>query len=320
MARRIFEDNDGLYFRAYDKNRRLVKVYCDEEGNPIKGRKVVPIILEEESVVGGAVAAGSGLSLKKVIPWLISLMLVALVAFVGYFAYSKYANANPTVDISSNYDISFAPTGYNGEAKAGIKVNKIPTVSNVKDETQKKTIEDVLNNPRVSYSKTEGLRNGDDVEVTVVLDETKVKASNLEVVGTYKKTFKVEGLGEKPAVAGIDPTNSNQSSETTSSENSEQASSRSNAAERATTRAVTRARTTSSADVPQGVTPVQRTIKPTAANIRSGAGTGNAVAGTVARGRAVTEIRRVQNAKGETWSQVSYGNGRQGWIRSDLLD
>lgn len=295
MARRIFEDQDGLYFRAYDKNRRLVKVYCDEEGNPIKGRKVVPIVVEEKEKEEG------GLSLKRILPILIPVFLIVSIIFAGFFVYNKIVNANPKVDISSNYEISLAPTGYNGEAKPGIKVNKIPTVENVKDEAQKKEIEDILNNPRVSYNKTDNLRNGDDVEVTVVLDETKVKKHNLQVTGVYKKTFKVEGLGEKPAVTGINPVLENQSITTEANSSS------------------SRVTSTASQSVPSGTIPVPRTVKPAAVNIRTGAGTGNTVAGNLRRGGTVTEIRRVQNAKGETWSEVTYGNGKKGWIRSDLL-
>ena len=54
-------------------------------------------------------------------------------------------------------------------------------------------------------------------------------------------------------------------------------------------------------------------------NVRQGAGTAYDAVGKVAKGDTVTITGEATGADNKTWYQVSFGNGKQGFIRSDLL-
>lgn len=297
MARRIYEDNTGLYFKAYNKDKVLLKVYCDEEGNPLKGVRPVP--LEEET---------SKKSFKGILPIIIAVLGIFLLFFIGYSTYSKIFDSNPKVDLSSGYEVEFTPTGYNGEARAGVKVKKIPTISNVSDEAKKKEIEGILYNPRVTYSKSEGLRSGDNIDVELSFDKAKVEKHKLEITGTYKKTFTVGNLETKPTEP---PVASKSDKDTTTTKSAE-----TTMGAKVTTKPSAAAPATVTG--PTGIVPTPKNVNVGSVNMRAGSSTATGVITVVPKGGKISEVGTVTNAKGETWSKVVY-NGKEGWIRSDLL-
>ncbi|WP_026507516.1 SH3 domain-containing protein [Butyrivibrio sp. MC2013] len=65
--------------------------------------------------------------------------------------------------------------------------------------------------------------------------------------------------------------------------------------------------------------PQSATVSTKNANVRSGAGTGYSVAGTVVQGDALTITGTSKDADGKEWYYVSMADGTTGFIRSDLV-
>lgn len=124
--------------------------------------------------------------------FLVSFLIIGLLAISGYFGYTKYyLNSKAVVDLSQ-YEIEFKPYGTDGDGTASADIKKIPTVK-----SDDPTVAKFLQEPSITYSKTNNLRNGEKVEVTISLSKASAEAKKLELKGEFKRSYTVRGLNEK---------------------------------------------------------------------------------------------------------------------------
>lgn len=124
--------------------------------------------------------------------FLISFFIIGLLAISGYFGYTKYyLNSKAIVDLSQ-YEIEFKPYGSDGDGTAAADIKKIPTVK-----SDDSSVIQFLQEPSITFSKTNNLRNGEKVEVTISLSKTSAEAKKLELKGEFKRSYTVRGLNEK---------------------------------------------------------------------------------------------------------------------------
>lgn len=198
----IYQDEQGLYYVAYDAGNVPSKVYCDAEGNRLspvnvneEKKRVVSVEQAPIPVNAGSYTQNSPVVSKKkskALVWILPLLLL-LLAGGGYYAYSNYF-AKTKVDMSL-YVIKVETSGVDGKGKATAKIENIPDItSKISDKATASEIDEFLAHPEVKYSKEEGLKNGDTVEVTLELDSEKLKEYNLETEGEFKGSFDVSGL------------------------------------------------------------------------------------------------------------------------------
>ena len=123
---------------------------------------------------------------------LVSFLIVGLIAISGYFAYNKYiVNKKAIVDLNQ-YEIEFKPYGTDGDGTAAADIKKIPTVENADG-----SVTQFLQEPTITYSKSNNLKNGEKVEVTINLSKSSADAKKLELKGEFKRSYTVRGLSEK---------------------------------------------------------------------------------------------------------------------------
>ena len=124
--------------------------------------------------------------------FLISFFIIGLLAISGQFGYTKYYfNSKAIVDLSQ-YEIEFKPYGSDGDGTAAADIKKIPTVK-----SDDSSVTQFLQEPSITFSKTNNLRNGEKVEVTISLSKTSAEAKKLELKGEFKRSYTVRGLNEK---------------------------------------------------------------------------------------------------------------------------
>ena len=124
--------------------------------------------------------------------FLVSFLIIGLLAISGYFGYTKYYLNNKAVVDLSQYEIEFKPYGTDGDGTAAADIKKIPTVK-----SDDSTVTQFLQEPAITYSKTNNLKNGEKVEVTISLSKTSAEAKKLELKGEFKRSYTVRGLNEK---------------------------------------------------------------------------------------------------------------------------
>ena len=136
--------------------------------------------------------------------FLVSFLIIGLLAISGYFGYTKYyLNSKAIVDLSQ-YEIEFKPYGVDGDGTASADIKKIPTVK-----SDDPTVAKFLQEPSIIYSKTNNLRNGEKVEVTISLSKASAEAKKLELKGEFKRSYTVRGLNEKSKDSTRNSTSSN---------------------------------------------------------------------------------------------------------------
>ena len=136
--------------------------------------------------------------------FLVSFLIIGLLAISGYFGYTKYyLNSKAIVDLSQ-YEIEFKPYGVDGDGTASADIKKIPTVK-----SDDPTVVKYLQEPSITYSKTNNLRNGEKVEVTISLSKASAEAKKLELKGEFKRSYTVRGLKEKSKDSTRNSTSSN---------------------------------------------------------------------------------------------------------------
>lgn len=124
--------------------------------------------------------------------FLVSFLIVGLIAISGYFAYNKYiVNKKAVVDLNQ-YEVEFKPYGTDGDGTAASDIKKIPTVENADG-----SVTQFLQEPTITYSKSSNLKNGEKVEVTISLSKSSADAKKLELKGEFKRSYTVRGLSEK---------------------------------------------------------------------------------------------------------------------------
>ena len=124
--------------------------------------------------------------------FLVSFLIIGLLAISGYFGYTKYyLNSKAVVDLNQ-YEIDFKPYGTDGDGTASADIKKIPMV-----DTEDSTVTKFLQEPTITYSKSNNLRNGEKVEVTISLSKTSAEAKKLSLKGEFKRSYTVRGLNEK---------------------------------------------------------------------------------------------------------------------------
>ena len=141
---------------------------------------------------------------KTGLMFLVSFLIIGLLAISGYFGYTKYyLNSKVAVDLSQ-YEIEFKPYGTDGDGTASADIKKIPTVK-----SDDPTVAKFLQEPSITYSKTNNLRNGEKVEVTISLSKASAEAKKLELKGEFKRSYTVRGLNEKSKDSTRNNTSSN---------------------------------------------------------------------------------------------------------------
>ena len=123
---------------------------------------------------------------------LVSFLIVGLIAISGYFAYNKYIVNKKTVVDLNQYEVEFKPYGTDGDGTAAADIKKVPTVENADG-----SVTQFLQEPTITYSKSNNLKNGEKVEVTISLSKSSADAKKLELKGEFKRSYTVRGLSEK---------------------------------------------------------------------------------------------------------------------------
>ncbi len=135
--------------------------------------------------------------------FLISFLVIGLIAISGYFGYTKYyLNSKAVVDLSQ-YEIEFKPYGTDGDGTASADIKKIPQV-----DSEDPTVTKFLQEPTITYSKSNNLKNGEKVEVTISLSKTSAEAKKLKLKGEFKRSYTVRGLNEKTKDSSRDSSSS----------------------------------------------------------------------------------------------------------------
>ena len=124
--------------------------------------------------------------------FLISFLVIGLISITAYFGYTKYVLDKKSVVDLNQYEIDFKPYGTDGDGTASADIKKTPTV-----DTEDSTVTKFLQEPTITYSKSNNLRNGEKVEVVISLSRTSAEAKKLELKGEFKRSYTVRGLNEK---------------------------------------------------------------------------------------------------------------------------
>ena len=135
--------------------------------------------------------------------FLISFLVIGLISISGYFGYTKYyLNSKAVVDLSQ-YEIEFKPYGTDGDGTASADIKKIPQV-----DSEDPTVTKFLQEPTITYSKSNNLKNGEKVEVNISLSKTSAEAKKLKLKGEFKRSYTVRGLNEKTKDSSRDSSSS----------------------------------------------------------------------------------------------------------------
>ena len=124
--------------------------------------------------------------------FLIGFLVIGLISISAYFGYTKYVLDKKSVVDLNQYQIDFKPYGMDGDGTASADIKKIPTV-----DTEDSTVTKFLQEPTITYSKSNNLRNGEKVEVTISLSKTSAEAKKLALKGEFKRSYTVRGLNER---------------------------------------------------------------------------------------------------------------------------
>lgn len=132
---------------------------------------------------------------------LFSAIFVILIV-LAFLMLSKGADDDNLVD-TSNLDIKVSFEGYDGYGKAKAEIIGKPAIKKLADKDKYDTLERELADPEISFSKQEGLKNGDEIIVTVKYETKSVKAKFS--CQSIEKKVSVEGLPKLiNSVADID--------------------------------------------------------------------------------------------------------------------
>ena len=140
---------------------------------------------------------------KTGILFLISFLVIGLLAITAYFGYTKYVLDKKAVVNLNQYEIDFKAYGTDGDGTASVDIKKIPMV-----DTDDATVTKFLQEPTITYSKSNNLKNGEKVEVTISLSKTSAEAKKLELKGEFKRSYTVRGLNEKTKDSSRDSSSS----------------------------------------------------------------------------------------------------------------
>lgn len=140
---------------------------------------------------------------KTGISFLISFLVIGLLAITAYFGYTKYVLDKKAVVNLNQYEIDFKAYGTDGDGTASADIKKIPTL-----DTEDPTITKFLQEPTITYSKSNNLKNGEKVEVAISLSKTSAEAKKLELKGEFKRSYTVRGLNEKTKDSSRDSSSS----------------------------------------------------------------------------------------------------------------
>ena len=140
---------------------------------------------------------------KTGILFLISFLVIGLLAITAYFGYTKYVLDKKAVVNLNQYEIDFKAYGTDGDGTASVDIKKIPMV-----DTDDATVTKFLQEPTITYSKSNNLKNGEKEEVTISLSKTSAEAKKLELKGEFKRSYTVRGLNEKTKDSSRDSSSS----------------------------------------------------------------------------------------------------------------
>ncbi|QWQ38775.1 SH3 domain-containing protein [Gemella sp. zg-570] len=313
----IYQDKAGnLYFIDYDKAGKKYKVYCDEYGNPIKANN----------------NKQEGTKKTKILKfsYVVSIFAIIIALIATYFAYQRFFNDNKQANINlSAYEVNFVTSGNEGQGKANIEIKKVPEVTNTK--VNNSELNEALKKPEISYSKNSDLKNGDRVDVTIKLKEEDIKKYNLHVSGEFKKTYTVSGLAEKEKenkveekviedkVAEENATPEERVAEDTAQSASNEVANVARPDTQEQEEIIITEVTPSSTVEKAPIYEVSKTVIPEiGVNLRQEPNDTSLILDAVRQGYVVQELYTLLNDAGEYWSRVVY-DGKEGWIRSDLL-
>ena len=135
--------------------------------------------------------------------FLISFLVIGLMVITAYFGYTKYVLDKKSVVDLNQYEIDFKPYGTDGDGTDSVDIKKIPQIN-----TEDATVTKFLQEPTITYSKSNNLRNGEKVEVTISLSKTSAEAKKLALKGEFKRSYTVRGLNEKTKDSSRDSSSS----------------------------------------------------------------------------------------------------------------
>lgn len=215
----IYQDDKGLYYVAYDEENTPYKVYCDEDGKDLKlddlakaeeSIKPTEIVLkrsqykadEAKQTISMPVPQENTQTLenppvkkknKGFLKVMISVVIIVFLSALSYFGYTFYQKhfVKPIVNMQE-YQVKLVASGENEKGRASVEIKKIPSITNTTDKENE--IKEILKKPTIKITPNEKLKNGDSVEVELVLREEIIKKYNLKVEGSYKEKLSVTGL------------------------------------------------------------------------------------------------------------------------------
>ncbi len=93
----------------------------------------------------------------------------------------------PPIKIDATKNLELVITGFNEDAEARVESNKIPYDKN------NETVERLINSFKYKVKPDNGLKNGDEVTITVTYDSNLAKLANANIENT-EKVIKIDGL------------------------------------------------------------------------------------------------------------------------------
>lgn len=225
----IFQQEDGAYYYvAYNELGEAYKVPCDENGNeiievpyvspiqPFQNRQQASYNGQTQHMAGATGTAvnfpvgenqnyqantnkkSSSKGFKSLV---VALLSGLLVIFGGYFAYSYLSGNSSSFNLFGHkvnmegYMVDVKFIGKDGDGEVEAKISAIPNVT-VSDSSRQKAIDDLLKEAEISYSKQTALKNGEQISISINVDEQAAKKEGITLEGTFKEVFTVAGLTE----------------------------------------------------------------------------------------------------------------------------
>lgn len=167
--------------------------------DPQTGKPVYENVQTGHSASGNGVNAGSSMPVKNSVDLgsffkskngkiVIGVVIAVIVAFGGYKIYDTYFNKT-SINLLENVKVEFS--GYDGSGRISSC-----EIGNIEYDKTNAELASFVNSIYLDYDYEEDLKNGDEVEITAVYNQSQADTLKLDVKGATKKV-KVKGLIER---------------------------------------------------------------------------------------------------------------------------